>query len=660
MTEPILQARPVPAAHAKKLAAAGVPEPLASLFAARGVTDLDEVACGLESLPPTSAMKGCDEMATVLANAAAARERVLIISDYDCDGATACSVLITAFKGAGMNFDYLVPDRMIHGYGLTPSIVDEAAALVPKPRWIITVDNGISSTAGVDRAREHGIEVLITDHHLAPEVLPDAHLIVNPNQPGCTFPSKNIAGCGVAWFVARALHAELRERGVRPAYDPDDLLPFVALGTIADIVKLDRYNRVIVREGLERIRAARCTPGITTLAAVAKRELSRLSCMDVGFGLGPRINAAGRLAHMGAGIDCLTTTDATRAVVLAQELDAINNERKEIQKAMGEQAIAQVETTVANSLAACDTLPMSIVVRDDSWHEGVIGVVAGRIKETYHRPTIVMCTDGHDGVKGSGRSIPGFHLKHALDEINVAHPGILRKFGGHAMAAGMTIDATRFDDFKKALEAVCDRHLAAQPELLEKVITHDGALDPQYMTLEIIEALNMEVWGQGFETPAFVDDFKVTGFKVMGEDKEHVKLSVVKANGEGGAMDMLAFGRADLVAGGGFDGILPVVYKPQINVFRENVSLQLLADYIPPTEALLLRAAPLAGASIAPVAPIAAQPAPATTPGRCRIFAQDDTDGDADTPATTTAASDPAFSPITNPHRSRVGLRSPR
>ena len=551
--------KPSPSAQAS-LEAGGAHPLLARLFASRGIKDVSELSARFEDLLPYETLKNCVEMARELADIHARQDRILIVSDYDCDGATACSVLVCAFEAAGMNYGYLVPDRLVHGYGLTPSIVDEAAAMPDKPRFIITVDNGISSTAGIERARELGIEVLVTDHHLAPAVLPPARLIVNPNQPGCEFQSKNIAGCGVAWYVAWALFDELERRGIEVYCDPQFLLTYVALGTVADVVQLDRNNRVLVSLGLELIRNGTCPVGISALASVAKRKLALLSTSDIGFALGPRINAAGRLAHMSAGIECLTTSDANRAAALAQQLDDINKERKQVQAgALGEAlaALSSVKTRGSKGLVAYSS----------AWHEGVVGIVAGRIKELHHRPTFVLC-DAQDGhIKGSGRSIAGFHLKHALDAINARIPGLLLKYGGHAMAAGATIEAGRLDEFERAFEQEC---MTIDPGLLERVLEHDGPLTANDLSIDTIHMLNQQVWGQGFAPPVFLNKLAVHEAKVLGQGGEHLKLRARLASVW---LDALAFGmgeHVDLV-----EPMVTVAHQPSVNDYNDRQTVQL-------------------------------------------------------------------------------------
>ena len=571
--------RQVNQAIASRLRAGGVDDLLSRLYSSRGVKDRLEVQGAYHDLLPTHTMKNVLAMANYLADCVVTKKRVLIVSDYDCDGATACSVLVMAFGGCGMNFGYLVPDRQIHGYGLTPAIVEEAAALDPKPDVIITVDNGISSIIGVDRANELGIEVLVTDHHLAPDVLPNARLIVNPNQPGCEFASKNIAGCGVAWYVARAMIEELHARDMGPGFHPEELLSYVALGTVADVVKLDRNNRILVHEGLTAIRRGECAPGVLALARMSGKNYKALTCSDIGFGLGPRINAAGRLGHMGAGIECLTTLDENEATRLAKHLHLTNEERKVIQREMVETAFIQANRLIlseAGQSGSDEFGRRSIVVYHSDFHEGVVGVVSGRLKEDRHRPTIVM-TKAHDGtIKGSGRSIPGFHLKHALDAINVKHPGVLLKFGGHAMAAGMTIAADKLDLFREALEVVCRAGLTS--EMLNKTLQHDGELPERFFNLETVHALSQLVWGQGFEEPIFVNTLEVDEVKIIGKDKNHLKM-MVRLGSSDTQVDAMAFFQADLAEG--ISQKMTVAFKPGINEFRGESRLQLLIDQMP-------------------------------------------------------------------------------
>lgn len=549
----------------KKLQEQGLSPILSRLFSARGVQDINEVRAGLSEIEPVANLKNAVEMGKLLADCVQDKSRVLIISDYDCDGATACAVLIKAFQGAKMNFDYMVPDRFKHGYGLTPSIVDEAALLDPKPTYIITVDNGISSSAGVERARELGIEVLVTDHHLCPKELPKAKLIVNPQQPGDTFGSKSVAGCGVAWYVAVALFDELKARKMECTFRPADLLPFVALGTVADVVQLDFNNRILVREGLEMVRRGECSLGIQELAEIANKPLDALNCQDFGFAIGPRINAAGRLANMSAGVECLVTKDRGRALALAEQLQGINEERKALQKQISAEADAL--TKIQHSVGERS----SIVVYEPQWHEGVVGIVAGRMKDEHHRPTFVLTNESSGEIKGSGRSIDGFHLKHALDQIASIDPGILIRFGGHAAAAGITIHADKLEAFRTVFEQVCKDTLT--PEMLTPKLSHDGAL-PEYAYNELaIHEMQREVWGQGFPAPMFIDRFPVANAKTMGSDGSHLKITVKRGNL---IHDMVAFGQGACIDRLPAD--IEVAFTPSLNIWNNRVSIQLMSS----------------------------------------------------------------------------------
>lgn len=494
---------------------------LARLYAARGVTDRAELDYELKSLLPPASLTHATDAAQILADAIEAEARLLIIGDYDCDGATATAVGLRALKSLGATVDFLVPDRFKLGYGLSPEIVDVAASL--SPDLIITVDNGIASLEGVARAQEHGIAVLITDHHLPAETLPPADCIVNPNQPGCDFPSKCIAGVGVMFYVALALRAELRERGYfndHPEPNFADLLDLVALGTVADVVKLDRNNRILVSQGLKRMRAGRMQPGIAALFKAAGRDPKRASAFDLGFLLGPRLNAAGRLADMRLGIECLTTDDPARALQIAQELDNLNRERREIESDMQDQALVLLE-----ALNTDDPAP-GVALFDASWHEGVVGILASRIKEKLHRPVFAFATSEGGIIKGSGRSIPGLHLRDALDLIAKRAPGILVRFGGHAMAAGATLREGDFARFQTLFAEVAGELL--NPADLTRTLETDGALETGYISLDIARLLESEVWGQGFPAPLFVDEFEVEQQRVL-KDK-HLKLRLRKGN----------------------------------------------------------------------------------------------------------------------------------
>ncbi|MCK6391598.1 MAG: single-stranded-DNA-specific exonuclease RecJ [Azonexus sp.] len=494
---------------------------LARLYAARGVTDKAELDYELKSLLPPATLTHAGEAASLLADAIEAEAKLLIIGDYDCDGATATAVGMRALKALGANVDFLLPDRFKLGYGLSPEIVDVAAQ--QSPDLIITVDNGIASLEGVARAQAHGIATLITDHHLPAATLPAADCIVNPNQPGCDFPSKCIAGVGVMFYVVLALRAELRERGYfaeRPEPNFADLLDLVALGTVADVVKLDRNNRILVSQGLKRMRAGRMQPGIAALFKATSRDPRRATAFDLGFLIGPRLNAAGRLADMRLGVECLITDDPVRALNIAQQLDALNRERREIESGMQEQALLLLAEMDIEAAAP------GVALFDDSWHEGVIGILASRIKDKLHRPVFAFAPSEGGLIKGSGRSIPGLHLRDALDLMAKRAPELLVRFGGHAMAAGATLRAGSFETFRTLFAEVASELLA--PADLTRTLETDGPLEGGYISLETARLLENEIWGQGFPAPMFVDEFDVEQQRVLKE--KHLKLRLKKGN----------------------------------------------------------------------------------------------------------------------------------
>ncbi len=494
---------------------------LARLYAARGVTSRAELDYELKSLLPPASLTHATDAAVLLADAIEAEARLLIVGDYDCDGATATAVGMRALKALGADVDFLLPDRFKLGYGLSPEIVDLAAQR--SPDLIITVDNGIASLEGVARAQEHGIATLITDHHLPGESLPDADCIVNPNQPGCDFPSKCIAGVGVMFYVMLALRAELRERGFfaeRPEPNFADLLDLVALGTVADVVKLDRNNRILVSQGLKRVRAGRLKAGLAALFKTAGRDPRKATALDFGFIVAPRLNAAGRLADMRLGVECLLTDDPARALQIAQELDAFNRERRDIEADMQAQALHLLEGMAVDETAA------GVALFDPGWHEGVVGILASRIKDKLHRPVFAFAPGEGGLIKGSGRSIPGLHLRDALDLVAKRHPDLLVRFGGHAMAAGATLKAEDFSTFRDSFAAVANELLA--PADLTRTLETDGPLEGSYLSLATARLLENEIWGQGFPAPLFVDEFEVEQQRVL-KDK-HLKLKLRKGN----------------------------------------------------------------------------------------------------------------------------------
>nr|WP_255428054.1 single-stranded-DNA-specific exonuclease RecJ [Ramlibacter cellulosilyticus] len=523
---------------------AGIHPLLARLYAARGVAAKEELDNGLGRLLAPATLKGATEAARLLADAIAADRKLCIVADYDCDGATACAVGVRGLRLLGAkNVSYLVPDRVVDGYGLTRSIAQRVRQLGAD--LLITVDNGIASIDGVAAARELGLQVLVTDHHLPGATLPQDALIVNPNQPGCGFESKSVAGVGVMFYVLLALRAELRARGVfdeRTQPKLDALLPLVALGTVADVVKLDANNRRLVAQGLRRIRAGALPCGLAALFQVAGRKAEAATTFDFGFALGPRINAAGRLADMTLGIECLLTDDAARADELARTLDGINRDRREIEGDMREQALEMVEAMFEEG----EEPPPAICVFDPDFHEGVVGIVASRIKDKLHRPTFVFAASQAPGkeheLKGSGRSIPGFHLRDALDLVAKRHPGVLLRFGGHAMAAGCTVAEEHLDVFEHALAQVAQEWLDAAT-LLRSLHT-DGPLAPEYRRPDLVDTLHQEVWGQGFAPPVFSEEVEVVSQKLVGE--KHLSL---KLRHQGQPVDGIWFGRTEPLPG---------------------------------------------------------------------------------------------------------------
>ena len=536
---------------------AGVHPLLARLYAARGIQDAATLDASLAQLLPPTGLKGIEAAAVLLADAMAANKKLCIVADYDCDGATACAVALRGLRLLGAkHVSYIVPDRVVDGYGLTPPIAERVKA--SGADVLITVDNGIASVEGVATARKLGLQVLVTDHHLPAATLPDADAMVNPNQPGCTFESKALAGVGVMFYVLLVLRAELRKRGVFaagtsggsaahavasvgaqvPQPKLDTLLPLVALGTVADVVKLDANNRRLVAQGLARVRKGQMPAGMTALFAAAGRTSEKCTSQDFGFALGPRINAAGRLSDMTLGIECLTTDDVGRATELATQLDRINRERREIEGDMREQALELAQEMFDPE----EEPPSALCVFDPDFHEGVVGIVAAKLKDLHHRPTFVFAPSqaagkGHE-LKGSGRSIPGFHLRDALDLVAKRHPGVLLRFGGHAMAAGCTLDEDNLATFEEALQHVAQEWL--DEATLQRRLETDGPLLPEYRRPELADTLAREVWGQGFAPPTFSEEVEVLGQRLVGE--KHLAL---KLRHHGQPVDGIWFGRVD-------------------------------------------------------------------------------------------------------------------
>jgi single-stranded-DNA-specific exonuclease len=543
-----IHVRDVPPRAVWALQQAGVHPLLAQLYAARGVRTADELDEGLARLISPTTLLGTKEAAVLLANAIKNNLHICIVADYDCDGATACAVAMRGLRLLGAtHVSYLVPDRVIDGYGLTAPIAERVKAAGADV--LVTVDNGIASFDGVARAKALGMQVLVTDHHLPALInnadgtvgLPHADVIVNPNQPGCEFESKSIAGVGVMFYVLLALRAELRERGVFTLQNQpkvDALLPLVALGTVADVVKLDANNRRLVAQGLKRIRSGHLPAGLASLFTAAGRQASVATTFDFGFALGPRINAAGRLADMTLGIECLLTDDAARADELAKTLDGINRERRDIEADMREQAQLAADAMIDVD----DVPPPAIAIYDASFHEGVVGIVASRIKDKLHRPTFVFAASQAEGksheIKGSGRSIAGFHLRDALDLVAKRQPGVLLRFGGHAMAAGCTIEEKNFELFDHSFQQVAREWLDAAT--LTRRIDTDGPLDAQYRRTDVVDTLHKEVWGQGFAAPTFSEEVEVVSQRLVGE--KHLAL---KLKHQGQPVDGIWFGHTE-------------------------------------------------------------------------------------------------------------------
>jgi single-stranded-DNA-specific exonuclease len=554
--------RPYVEASRRALLDAGMHPVLARVYAGRNIRTAAELSYGLDGLIAPGSLKGIDAAAALLADAVSEGKKLLIIADYDADGATACAVGIRALRAFGGNVDYLVPDRFKLGYGLSPELVELASQR--KPDLLITVDNGIASVEGVARARSLGIATLITDHHLPGPELPAAECIVNPNQPGCEFPSKALAGVGVMFYVVLALRAELRRRGFfkdRPEPNLAALTDLVALGTIADVVPLDANNRNLVAQGLKRLRAGRCAPGLAALLRAAGRTLAEASSFDLGFVAGPRLNAAGRLADMSLGIECLVTDDEARAANCAQQLDRLNRERRNIEAAMLQQALQAIEALPS---------PDSCTFFNPDWHQGVVGIVASRLKDRLHRPVICFARAEEAGtivLRGSGRSIPGLHLRDALDAVSKRAPGLIRRFGGHAQAAGLSIAAGDRERFAAEFERTVDELLPAHARL--RVVETDGALDAMHFSLEVARLLDAGIWGQGFPQPLFCDTFAVENQRVVGE--RHLKLWLVKG---GRRIEAMRFGALDPLP-----AQVRAAYRLSVNEFNGLKNVQLNVEH---------------------------------------------------------------------------------
>lgn len=552
---------------------------LKKIYANRGVTSLKQVDYSLAGLLDFSLLKDIDIAAEIVSGAVIESKRIVVVGDFDADGATSCAVMIRSLRAFGLkDVEYLVPNRFDFGYGLSPQIVDVAAR--SRPDLIITVDNGISSIDGVNRANELGIQVVVTDHHLAADVLPDAAAIVNPNQPGCEFPTKMIAGVGVAFYLMLAVRARLREKGwfdeAAGRIEPNmaNFLDLVALGTVADVVPLDENNRILVESGLQRIRKNKACAGINALLTIAGKSIEGCSSQDFGFIIGPRLNAAGRLDDMSIGIECLLCDDYEQAFNYASTLNHMNQQRRQIEGEMLVQAY-DILNQQMSLLDGIDQIPDALALYDEQWHQGVVGLLASRIKEKYHRPVIAFADAGDGELKGSGRSIPGLHMRDVLDVISKQHAGIIEKFGGHAMAAGLTIRQENFPRFQQAFNT----HVSAvlRPEDLNNINESDGPVAEEYMTIAASELFRFaSPWGQMFPEPVFDDEFKILNWRIVGE--KHLKLELVKED-TGACYSAIAFNKTDDDLPQGDENI-HIVYRLDVNEFRGNRSLQLIVQHI--------------------------------------------------------------------------------
>ncbi|MBN8431151.1 single-stranded-DNA-specific exonuclease RecJ [Microbulbifer salipaludis] len=574
--KPIIQRRPVDLSSGRFTSS--TPEILQRVLLGRGVRSDDELDHQLTRLHSPTSMRGVEAAVTLLVEAVRNQHKILIVGDFDADGATSStlSVLALGALGAGA-VDFLVPNRFEFGYGLTPEIVEVAGEY--NPDLLITVDNGISSIEGVAAARAAGLKVIVTDHHLPGSELPDADAIVNPNQPDCDFPSKNLAGVGVIFYLLSRLKSVLQKQGWFaevgiPVPNMAEYLDLVALGTVADLVPLDHNNRVLVHQGIARIRAGRCRPGIQALMDVAGRDRTRLSTTDIGFILGPRINAAGRLDDIGTGIRCLLTPDPEEARELATELDGLNRDRKAIEAGMQREAMAALEKLQL----AEEGLPWSLCLYDSAWHQGVVGILASRIKEKFHRPVIAFA-DGDNGlVKGSARSIPGLHIRDALSDVAATHPHLISKFGGHAMAAGLSLPAEHLAAFTDAFEQAVRARLNASQ--LQAVIETDGELQPQEFSMETAALLRAcAPWGQAFPEPEFDGEFLLLQQRIVGE--RHLKMTVAPVTAPQQAIDAIAFNIDTDFWPAQVDRV-QLAFKLDINEFRGRQSLQLMVSHIHP------------------------------------------------------------------------------
>ncbi len=562
-----------------------MPEPLCDdsrvlslIYAARGVRTADELTYRLQKLCPPL-LKGMDQATALLAEAMATNQKILIVGDFDADGATSTALAVRCLRAMGhRRVDYIVPNRFEYGYGLTPEIVQVAAA--GKPDLIVTVDNGISSLDGVATALSLGIKVIITDHHLPGAQMPPAHAVVNPNQPGCDFPSKAAAGVAVIFYVLLALRSRLRQTGwfsaARPEPNLSEHLDLVALGTVADVVPLDFNNRILVDQGLKRMRAGLACPGINAILDVAGRNPAQIAAQDLGFAVGPRLNAAGRLDDMSVGIRCLLADDPDQARELAQELDSLNRDRRAIEAVMQKEALLELERLSAE---LDEDLPCGLCLYQENWHQGVIGILASRIKDRLHRPVIVFADDEQGALKGSGRSIPGIHLRDVLDEVATGHPGLLSKFGGHAMAAGLSLAKKDLAEFGAAFGDVVARHLGEQG--LQAVVETDGELQGADLCIELAERIERGgPWGQGFPEPAFDGTFTLINQKLVGE--KHLKLTLAPEQHSQTVVDAIAFNVDRDQWPDPNCRTVRAAYRLSVNEYRGRRTVQMVIEYLEP------------------------------------------------------------------------------
>ena len=575
MSEPTIIERPIGAVSSSL---ASLHPVIARIYAGRGVSELSELEKGLETLLPDGAMLGIDAGVARLVTALQLQESILIVGDFDCDGATSTTTALLALRAFGFNqVDYLVPNRFEYGYGLSPEIVEVAQQ--KQPDLIITVDNGISSIEGVDRANALGIDVIVTDHHLPGSVLPKAVAIINPNQAGCQFMAKSTCGAGVIFYLLIALRRQLQQlgwfekSGVK-APNLGNYLDLIALGTVADVVPLERNNRTLVHQGLARIRAGRARPGLLALLEVAGRDHQRISSSDLGFAVAPRLNAAGRLDDISLGIECLLEEDPQRAREYAEQLDALNRERRSIESEMQAQAMTYLESL---DLSEAER-PAGIALFNEQWHQGVIGILASRVKEKLHRPVIVFAPGDEGEIKGSARSIEGFHIRDGLDRIATEHPGLISKFGGHAMAAGLTIAKADLACFETAFAAEVTRQ--TRKEDLDRVIETDGELAPDQFTMELAQMIQEAgPWGHQFPEPSFHGEFRLLQQRIVGQ--KHLKM-VLQEPTTGLALDAIAFNvESDIWPNASINRVR-AVYRLDINEFRGQRSLQLMVEWLKP------------------------------------------------------------------------------